>query len=295
MSLSTLRATFQRWLFRVSGPEPAPIHLGQRRIFVLPTRFGVALGATLFVMLLASINYALSLGFALTFLIGGVAWVSIHHDVAAHAQLRTRRTDDDHVLDHHRRLRQRGADLRVGVLHLPQFLAGLGVQRDDVAVELGLEDLAVTVGQTAVHDVAAGDRADRRVLLGLVFPQDLVRVVQVDGVGDVGEGRVDVHDAVHHQRTAFVAVQHAGREGPRGLQVLHVAAVDLLQTAVVAVVVVLALHDPLAIVLRQLDQLGVGERGTRCGRQRETGDRGGDGAAQTFLVQTGPAGCSSFQ
>lgn len=79
MFLSTLRATFQRWLFRVSGPEPAPIHLGQRRIFVLPTRFGVALGATLFVMLLASINYALSLGFALTFLIGGVAWVSIHH------------------------------------------------------------------------------------------------------------------------------------------------------------------------------------------------------------------------
>ncbi len=79
MGLPALRAALHRWLFRVSGPEPAPIQLGQRRIFVLPTRFGLALAATLLVMLLASINYTLSLGFALTFLIGSVAWVSIHH------------------------------------------------------------------------------------------------------------------------------------------------------------------------------------------------------------------------
>ena len=79
MSLAQLRARFQRWLFRVGGPEPAPIRLVQRRIFVLPSRFGLALGITLLAMLLASINYTLSLGFALTFLIGGVAWISIHH------------------------------------------------------------------------------------------------------------------------------------------------------------------------------------------------------------------------
>ncbi|WP_374484149.1 DUF58 domain-containing protein [Zoogloea sp.] len=79
MSFSRARAAFQRWLFRVKGPEAAPITLGQRRIFVLPTTFGLALGATLAVMLLASINYTLSLGYALTFLIGSVAWVSIHH------------------------------------------------------------------------------------------------------------------------------------------------------------------------------------------------------------------------
>jgi hypothetical protein len=79
MDLPAVRATLHRWLFRVSGPEPAPIQLGQRRIFVLPTRFGLALALTLLVMLLASINYTLSLGFALTFLIGSVAWISIHH------------------------------------------------------------------------------------------------------------------------------------------------------------------------------------------------------------------------
>lgn len=79
MRLGRLPATLHRWLFRVSGPESAPIELGQRRIFVLPTRFGLSLALTLAVMLLASINYTLSLGFALTFLIGSVGWVSIHH------------------------------------------------------------------------------------------------------------------------------------------------------------------------------------------------------------------------
>jgi uncharacterized protein (DUF58 family) len=79
MKPADLRVKLQRWLFRVRGPEPTPITLGQRRIFVLPTRFGLALGTTLLVMLLASINYSLSLGYALTFLLGGVAWMSIHH------------------------------------------------------------------------------------------------------------------------------------------------------------------------------------------------------------------------
>ena len=32
--LAGLKARLQRWLFRVSGPEPGPITLGQRRIFV---------------------------------------------------------------------------------------------------------------------------------------------------------------------------------------------------------------------------------------------------------------------
>jgi hypothetical protein len=161
-----------------------------------------------------------------------------------------------------------------------------------VAVELGLEDLAVTVGQTAIHDVAARDRAYRGVLLGFVFPQDLVRVVQIDREGGVRERRVDVHDAVDHQRTTFMTVQHAGREGPRSLQVLHVAAVDLLQAAVVAVVVVLALHDPLALVLRQLDQLGIGQCRTRHSRERKARNGGTDRAAQPVFLQPRLSGCS---
>lgn len=67
------------WLFHRHGREPAPIRLTQRRIFLLPTRYGVFFAAVLLVMLGGSINYGLSLGFVLTFLLGSMAIVSIVH------------------------------------------------------------------------------------------------------------------------------------------------------------------------------------------------------------------------
>lgn len=68
-----------RFLFQVRGIESAPIVLNQRRIFVLPTRSGLSYMLVMLVMLIASINYNLSLGYALVFLLGGVAVVSIVH------------------------------------------------------------------------------------------------------------------------------------------------------------------------------------------------------------------------
>jgi len=75
----TLRAAFDVWLFRLSGPEPGRIVLTQRRIFLLPTRAGLAFALALGVMLLASINYNLSLGYLITFLLGGLGVVTILH------------------------------------------------------------------------------------------------------------------------------------------------------------------------------------------------------------------------
>lgn len=77
--IGRMRATVDRLLFRVRGVEPAPIVLGQRRIFVLPTRSGLSYMMALLTMLIASINYNLSLGYALVFLLAGVAVVSIVH------------------------------------------------------------------------------------------------------------------------------------------------------------------------------------------------------------------------
>lgn len=77
--LTALRRHLDRWLFRVGSPEPSPIVLGQRRIFVLPTPAGLAFATALLVMLIASINYNLSLGYALVFLLGGVSVASIVH------------------------------------------------------------------------------------------------------------------------------------------------------------------------------------------------------------------------
>jgi uncharacterized protein (DUF58 family) len=52
--------------------------LSQRNIYILPTRGGLAFGATLLVMLVSSINYQLNLGYVLTFLLAGSGLVSIH-------------------------------------------------------------------------------------------------------------------------------------------------------------------------------------------------------------------------
>ncbi|MBC7778890.1 MAG: DUF58 domain-containing protein [Proteobacteria bacterium] len=74
-----LARTLLDWVFHRRGRELPPIRLTQRRIFLLPTRHGVLFGVVLLVMLGGSINYALSLGFVLTFLLGSMAIVSILH------------------------------------------------------------------------------------------------------------------------------------------------------------------------------------------------------------------------
>ncbi len=60
-------------------PETGPVTLTQNRIYILPTRAGVLFGATALVMLLGCINYNLGLGYVLTFLMSGLAVVSMLH------------------------------------------------------------------------------------------------------------------------------------------------------------------------------------------------------------------------
>lgn len=74
-----LHERFVRWALRVRPPEPAPIILTQRRVYVLPTRAGLAYAAALGVILLGAMNYNLSLGHALVFLLAGLGIVAILH------------------------------------------------------------------------------------------------------------------------------------------------------------------------------------------------------------------------
>lgn len=66
------------------------MELTQRRVYILPTRAGLLYGVTLALMLVGSINYNLSLGFGLTFLLTGTGVVSMLHTWRnlAHLQLR---------------------------------------------------------------------------------------------------------------------------------------------------------------------------------------------------------------
>ena len=64
------------WLGRL--PRTDTWALGQSNIYIVPTKAGWTFAATLLVMLFASINYQLNLGYVLTFLLTGCALVSIH-------------------------------------------------------------------------------------------------------------------------------------------------------------------------------------------------------------------------
>jgi uncharacterized protein (DUF58 family) len=68
-------------LIRRSVPRPrrGPLRLTRRHIYLLPTRHGLAFAGTLLVMLLGALNYNNNMGFALTFLLGGMGLVSIFH------------------------------------------------------------------------------------------------------------------------------------------------------------------------------------------------------------------------
>jgi uncharacterized protein (DUF58 family) len=68
-------AWLSRWrqrLWRLHPGDLDAVVLRHSRIYILPTRRGLALLATLAIMLLTSMNYALSLGYAFTFVAGGL-------------------------------------------------------------------------------------------------------------------------------------------------------------------------------------------------------------------------------
>lgn len=67
------------WIFPPKGPEAGPVVLEQRRVYILPTGGGLMYGLTLILMLLGSINYNLSLGYVLVFLLSGNGMVSMLH------------------------------------------------------------------------------------------------------------------------------------------------------------------------------------------------------------------------
>ena len=71
--LRDLRARVERrtraWIRRRQGADTDPVDLGRRRIYILPTRLGVAYAAMLFAMLLGGMNYNNNLGLWLTFLL----------------------------------------------------------------------------------------------------------------------------------------------------------------------------------------------------------------------------------
>jgi uncharacterized protein (DUF58 family) len=75
--MQSLRARLRQfWLSRVQPRDGIRLH--QRNVYIVPTGPGWMLGVTLLILLVASINYQLNLGYLLTFLLAGSALASMH-------------------------------------------------------------------------------------------------------------------------------------------------------------------------------------------------------------------------
>lgn len=81
---AALRERFARWATARHAPGSSTL-LGQRNVYILPTRAGWFFALTLLVLLLGSINYQLNLGYLFTFALAGSALMSMH---VTHGNLR---------------------------------------------------------------------------------------------------------------------------------------------------------------------------------------------------------------
>src|SRR5574341_1965457 len=70
---------FANWLYGFAPPERGTVVLVHRRVYIVPARLGWYFAGTLVVLLVGSINYSLSLGFALTFLLAGLGLAGMVH------------------------------------------------------------------------------------------------------------------------------------------------------------------------------------------------------------------------
>lgn len=125
--LGFLRRRLQAWLFQRLQASDTLV-LTQRNVYILPTRPGWMLGITLLVLLVASINYQLNLGYLLTFLLAGCAVVGMH---VCHGNLRglTLHLDPPVPVHAHEAVQ---LDIRlVSEKRSERLGIGLGVQHED--------------------------------------------------------------------------------------------------------------------------------------------------------------------
>ena len=80
---TTLNASWvqriEGWIEKSKSAEAGDVTLDRKRIYILPTKQGILFGLMILVMGITSINYKLSLGFAVVFLLAGLGWTSMFH------------------------------------------------------------------------------------------------------------------------------------------------------------------------------------------------------------------------
>lgn len=72
-------ARIRAWSARRHGADALPVKIERRRIYILPTRFGLMLTALLVAMLVAGLNYSSNLGLVFAFFMVSTVLVAMHH------------------------------------------------------------------------------------------------------------------------------------------------------------------------------------------------------------------------
>jgi uncharacterized protein (DUF58 family) len=90
-----IRQRAAEWARRRQGSDEPPFSLQSRRLYILPTRAGLVFAASLFLMLLAGMNYNSSLALLLSFLLAGFGLVALYDCHRALTDLRIARARAD--------------------------------------------------------------------------------------------------------------------------------------------------------------------------------------------------------
>ena len=155
-------------------------------------------------------------------------------------------------------------------LGVPDHLAGLRVQREDVVVHAGVDDELVVDGDVAVGVDERADHVVGQVVRAVppVLPDEIAghRVQRLDDVARIGHEQ----HAVADQRRPLLAARRQ-RPRPHQPQVADVVSIDLVQRAVPPAVQRPPPHQPL--VGARVRQLRVGDRADAIGFLRD-GRRG---------------------
>jgi uncharacterized protein (DUF58 family) len=139
------RARWRAWWALRRQPRESQT-LTQGNIYIVPSRAGLAFGLMLLLLLVVAINYQLSLGFALTFLLAGSAAASMH---MTHASLRGLTLHIKPLLP---AFDGEAAVLEVVVTNPGASRLGVGFGLDLGTRPLALADCEIAAeGQTSVH------------------------------------------------------------------------------------------------------------------------------------------------
>ena len=160
------------WFYGFTPPERGTIRLGHRRVYIVPSRLGWMYAATLAILLLGSINYAMALGFALTFMLAGLGLVGMVHTARNLALLAVSAARAEPVFA------GEAAQFRVqlenpSAFDRPSILARHVNSGAQVVVDVAAASIAEAV--LAVPASRRGRLALGRVMLETRFPLDLFR------------------------------------------------------------------------------------------------------------------------